>query len=384
MWKLSIRLLVILFAIAGRSVVVGQDGKTPVLAYSKTITEAQADLDAGKVEDARKKLQSTEKSLRSFEYEYLLARSVGKEPTPGLIQTIARPKVESRYGMINPISHQFVYICRDGSLHVHDLSKPGDPAQVHPQAERGAIWSGAFSLDGKAFAAGHANGDVVVWDTKTWKVKHAFAVGDKAPVRELVISPDGSAVIAEGKTEVELWSVSGDAPKKIAGVGERYNFGEGMAFSPKGDLIATGGMFDIVLFDAKTGEKKRSMRHASYTMGLEFSPDGKQIASAPRGNVNRFIAVFDVNGEKPVFNTGPFAGYIAGMVFTPDGKRIIATGTEKKVRVVDVATGAIVMTLDRPDHVAKPSITTDGRIVGWAEPGGYRFIDLGKKPEEAK
>jgi hypothetical protein len=30
--------------------------------------------------------------------------------------------------------------------------------------------------------------------------------------------------------------------------------GEGLAYSPKGDKIATGGMFDILVHDAKTGQ----------------------------------------------------------------------------------------------------------------------------------
>ena len=122
---------------------------------------------------------------------------------------------------------------------------------------------------------------------------------------------------------------------------------ESRTFSPKGDLIATGGMFDIILHDAKTGAQKSSMRHASYTMGLEFSPDGKRIASAPRGNVNKFLSVFDIENAKPLFTGGPFAHYIAGLAFTPDGKRVIATGPIQDVRLFDATTGTVVLKLTR-------------------------------------
>jgi WD40 repeat protein len=322
-----------------------------------------------------------------LEYDYLFARAgaaAARGAAPDLVRTVASPKVETRYGVLNDVDCQLVFICRDGGLRVHDLKAADAASKTVTHGERGAVWSGAFSRDGKTFVAGHEGGDVVVWDAKTWKVRHTVSLGEKWPVRELAVAPDSSAFVAEGKAELELWSLAGDRPKKVAGVGERYNFGEGLAFSPRGDLLATGGMFDIVLHDAKTGAKTKSMRHASYTMGLEFSPDGKRIASAPRGNVNRFLAVFDVAGGKALFHAGPFAGYVAGLAFTPDGKRVVATGVEKLVRLFDGATGEVVLALNRPERTARPAVSRDGRLLGWSEQGGYRFIDLGQKPGGGK
>jgi WD40 repeat protein len=282
------------------------------------------------------------------------------------------------------VDRQLAFICRDGSVRVHDLNAAEAEPKTVSREGGSAIWSGAFSHDGTTFVAGHENGDVVVWDAKTWKVRHTVSLGEKWPVREVAIAPDGSAFVAEGKEALELWSLADAKPKKVATVGERYNFGEGLAFSPQGDTIATGGMFDIVLHSAKSGELTRTLRHASYTMGLEFSPDGKRIASAPRANVNKFLSVFDIAGGKPLFTAGPFSEYVAGLAFTPDGKRVAATGPQKDVRLFDAATGEIVLTLKRPDHTAKPAFSRDGRLLGWSEPGGYRFIDLGKKADDNK
>jgi WD40 repeat protein len=352
--------------------------------YARAITQAQADLDAGRVTEARQRLDATDKALRSFEFEYLLARAQAapaKGAAPDLIRTLATPKVETRYAVLNELDRQLAFICRDGSVRVHDLNAPEAAPKTLTHEGAGAIWTGAFSHDGKTFVAGHENGDVVVRDAKTWKVRHTVSLGEKWPVRELAVAPDGSAFVAEGKAALELWSLAEGKPKKVAAVGERYNFGEGLAFSPKGDLIATGGMFDIILHKAATGEQTKSMRHASYTMGLEFSPDGKRIASAPRANVNKFLSVFDVADAKPVFTAGPFTEYVAGLAFTPDGKRVAATGPQRNVRLFDAATGVVVLTLSRTDHTAKPAVSRDGRLLGWSEPGGYRYIDLGKKPD---
>ncbi len=361
----------------------GQDAPSgdAVQEYARAVEQSRTDLDAGRVAAARERLEATPKDQRSFEYEYLLARARAageKGAAPDLVRTLALPKVESRYGVLNEVNRQLAFIGRDGSVRIHDLRTPDAAPRVVSPEKGGAIWSGAFSRDGKTFVTGHDNGDVVVWDATAWKVRHAVSVAAKLPVRELAVAPDGSAFVAEGQTALELWSLAGDQPRKVAGVGPRYAFGEGLAFSPQGDLIATGGMFDILLHDARTGEKTKTMRHASYTMGLEFSPDGKCIASAPRANVNKFLAVFDVAAGKPRFNAGPLAHYVAGLAFTPDGKRVAATGPLRDVRLFDAATGVVVFALGRPHHTAKPAVSRDGRLLGWNEPGGYRFIDLGK------
>ena len=286
--------------------------------------------------------------------------------------------------MLNETDRQLVFICRDGTLRVVDLNAAVAEPKVLSEAAGNAIWSGAFSHDGSTFASGHQNGVVVVWDVKSWKVRHRVPLGPSWPVRELALAPDGAAFVAESKSVLELWSLVDAQPKKIADVGRRYNFGEGLAFSPNGDLIATGGMFEVLLHNAKTGQRTSAMHHASYTMGLEFSPDGKRIASALRGNVNKFLGVFDVATGKLLFNAGPFQEYIAGMAFTPDGKRIAATGCEKLLRLFDATTGDIVLALTRPECGTEPAFSRDGRLLGWSESDGYKVIDLGKEPSEGR
>jgi hypothetical protein len=361
----------------------GADADPKFEAYLREIGMAQAELDEGKVDEATSRLDATEKSQRSFEFDYLKSRAKQATTVTGrasdLIRIVAKPDVECRYGVLNSVDRQMAFICRDGSLRIHDLTMTAIPAKSVAHPDAAAVWTGTFSHDGKLFFSGHQNGEVLVWNDK-WQIQQTIQLGANWPVRELVAAPDGSAFVAESQKELELWSLGNGEPKKVAAVGKRFNFGEGLAFSPKGDLIATGGMFDITLHNAKTGEAIRSMTHASYTMGLEFSPDGKQIASAPRGNVNKFLAVFGVTDDEPLFNAGPFANYVAGMAFTPDGKRIAATGCEKVLRLFDAATGQIVLSFKRPECGSKPAFSHDGRLLGWSEPDGYHFIELGKLP----
>lgn len=352
-------------------------------AYAQVTRQAQADLDAGRRDDVQRRLNSTDSAQRSFEFDYLQARlQTAKAGTPtDLVRKLAKPDVESRYGVLNGVNRQVVFICRDGGLRIHDLTAAESLPKLVAHPAGASIWSGVFSRDGATFFSGHQNGEVLVWDAANWKVRHTIHVGDNWPVRELAAAPDGSAFVAESQMQLELWSLAGATPTRVATVGPRYNFGEGLAFSPTGDKIATGGMFDILLYNSKTGEQIRSLRHASYTMGLEFSPDGKRIASAPRGNVNKFLAVFEVTQPNPLFNAGPFQDYVAGMAFTPDGKRIAVTSCEKELRLFDASTGEIVLALKRAACGAKPAFTHDGRLLGWSEPEGFFYVNLVEKPK---
>lgn len=351
--------------------------------YVDAIAGAQADLDAGRIADARQKLEATDKSMRSLEYEYLVARTSkaqDNEAAPDLLQMVKRPEVDTRYGVLDPVKRQVAFICRDGGVRVHDLDDLNGAPRTAMHETGGPIWTGAFSRDGATFVAGYQSGDVVAWDTTSWERRFSVSLGMK-PVRELVVAPDGLAFVAEGESAMELWRVVDDAPKKVADVGERYNFGEGLAFSPRGDLIATGGMFDILVFDAKTGKETITMPHASYTMGLEFSPDGTRIASAPRANVNKFLAVFDVASGEMQFNAGPFPCYVHGGIFTADGKRIVSAACEKVpfLQLFDSTTGELVFSLPRTTTGSRPTVSRDGRILGWSESDGYHFFDLSGK-----
>jgi WD40 repeat protein len=336
-------------------------------------------LDAGRIAEALKRLEATDPAIRGFEYEYLLARgnaANGQAPAPDLIRTIPTPDVDTRYGVLDKVNRRVAFICRDGTARTYDLKSPQAEPKLATHQDGGPIWSAAFSADGKTFVAGYQNGDVVVWDAGLWMTRHVISISDNKPVRTIAASPDGSAFVAEGESALELWSLAGDKPQKIADVGPRYNFGEGLAFSPQGDMIATGGMFDILLYNATTGEEVKTLSHASYTMGLEFSPDGKRIASAPRGNVNKMLAIFDIASGGPLFNAGPLEKHIDGLSFTPDGKRIIATGAQRSLRVFDTQSGTLLLNLDRATRTVNPAFSNDGRILGWFEATGYQHILL--------
>lgn len=62
-------------------------------------------------------------------------------------------------------------------------------------------------------------------------------------------------------------------------------------------------------------------------------------------------------------------------------KCVCATGCEDVLRFFDAATVEVVLSLSRPKCCQEPGFTASGRLLGWSEPDGYHFIDLGPKLE---
>ena len=148
-----------------------QDGAIPIPvtdSYIRDLDKVQSDLDAGRMAEARKSLDAINKSGPAFEFEYLSTRAAQSpdegKAAPDLIRKVARPNVDTRYGVLNPLNRQMVFICRDGSLRIHKLASPDKEFKTERHPTGATIWSGVFSYDGKSFLTGHENGEVLVWN----------------------------------------------------------------------------------------------------------------------------------------------------------------------------------------------------------------------------
>ncbi len=121
-------------------------------------------------------------------------------------------------------------------------------------------------------------------------------------------------------------------------------------FSPDGTKLLTGGLYQPVLWKAKTGERIGRLRetgwHGSVT-GVAFSPDGKLAAT---GYAGYYAKVWDVasrrlvrtvqNPEAPPLPRGlAHRGGMTVVAFSPDGRTLLVGDSEGGLVSWDVATG---------------------------------------------
>lgn len=106
------------------------------------------------------------------------------------------------------------------------------------------IWadSVAFSPDGKLVASGGSNGTIRLWETATGNEVRTLPHDKK--VNSVAFSPNGGLLAVglasdPGGKAVYLWDVAGG--NQVAALAGQRLWSEGVAFSPQGNVLASGG-----------------------------------------------------------------------------------------------------------------------------------------------
>lgn len=191
----------------------------------------------------------------------------------------------------------------------------------------------ALAPDGLRAAAVFDDGRLTVWAVATGTPVEEVT-GTAAPTATLAARADGlfSATLPDGKvltsTPTQVWAhertLGGEKDPSL--FIDRVN---AVRFSPDAQRLAAGGgepsrSGDLTLFDLATGKATATWRerHDDIVMCLDFSPDGKLLAS---GAADKIARVIEVASGKQVNLFEGHTHYVMGVAFRADG-RVLATG----------------------------------------------------------
>jgi WD40 repeat protein len=204
-------------------------------------------------------------------------------------------------------------------------------------------WVIAFSPDGKTIAGGGAiPREIHLWDMATKQKIVSLGTESHGAAMTVAFSPD-SRTIAIGSFDrvTRLYELpSGRLINSFKGHGAPV---EVVAFSPNGRILATAGRNEVIrLWDVGTSQSfHRLIRaHESHILAVSYSPDGRYLATA---GFDRTVVLWDSSGRHKLrsFMVG---GHVASLAFSPDGRLLALAGADGIVRLLEVATGAEVMT----------------------------------------
>ncbi|KAF9092087.1 WD domain protein [Mortierella sp. AD031] len=221
------------------------------------------------------------------------------------------------------------------------------------------IYYCCYSPDGRTFAVGLANGNIDLYESKTWKKTRTLS-GHTDPILNLVYSPNSQHIVSGGHDcTVRLWNLQSDEPgltlndypRPVAAV----------AFSPSGQLFASASDTTIWIREAKTGATVFELKgHTATASAVAFSPNGLNLVSS--GN-DSTIRVWDLETGAPglVFGNGHRPAFC--LAYSPDanGQQIVSGHTtDGKICLWDATTGDLSRTL--PGHASGVSKMVNGSL----------------------
>jgi WD40 repeat protein len=257
-------------------------------------------------------------------------------------------------GQEDPRGFEWYYFWR--LLHGYRLSMP----------HTDAVFSVAFSPDGKKMATGGPSREVKVWDKDSGRELMTLK-GHSTPVSSVAFSPDG-ARLATGSYDggVRLWDAG--AWRELVAINGHKDQTSSVAFSPDGKTLASGSWDGYVkLWDVATGRELKSIRaHTKWVWSVAFSPDGQKVASASEDRTVKLWSV-RLGWELATFKAHEASVYC--VAFSPDGSRLASGGYDNTTIIWDVATAKELKTLTgHALEVKSVAFSPDGKTLatgGW-------------------
>jgi WD40 repeat protein len=212
-------------------------------------------------------------------------------------------------------------------------------------------------------------------------VVHAPPAG-VTPVLGVAVSPDKSAVAASRGNQVHVYDAGSGkyvrslidpeltTPEKKPLKAAHLSLVESLEYSPDGKFLASGGYQEVILWDAQTGlPRQRLTGLADRVVALAFSAEGKLLAAG--GGVptqDGEVKVFEVATGKLVTDVkGGHSDTVFGLCFSPDGKKLASGGADKFVKVFELPSGKLLKAFEgHTHHVLGVGWKSDGKLLASA------------------
>ncbi len=218
------------------------------------------------------------------------------------------------------------------------LQSLAQPVRGILAAGPGVVTALAYGPGGTTLAAGYSSGAIRLWDLASHALVSTATWG--TAVGTLAFTSNGKTLDVAGPGAVGTWNLTDHATigaRRLGGT----SAGGAVAFSPDGEIAATGGEDgNVRLWTVATGQEIGAPMSSDLKPvdAVAFSPDGTTVAAA---SADGTVQLWDVaTGQEAATAMVASSAAVNTLMFSPSGT-ILATGdADGNVRLWAVATQA--------------------------------------------
>jgi WD40 repeat protein len=247
----------------------------------------------------------------------------------------------------------------DNTIHLCDVRSGKEMRVYRGHSDR--VVDIAFHPQEPVLASCSMDETIKLWDLNVSDQRATVLKAPGSTIRKLALPDTGPSVaIVRDDQSVEVWNT-------FTGIREhQVENGSFVAISPKGDVLATGNLNDLILTHFDTGASTvRCKGHDQKVMSAAFSMDGQRVVSVDQGG--KWIIWRASDGEKLMEQpelTG-LASWVLGAGFSPNGEKLLGhDNINDSLMVWDVgktATNSKYDAYDLPHTLVGVGMSDDGK-----------------------
>ena len=222
---------------------------------------------------------------------------------------------------------------------------------------------------------------------KLWNLRDNIVTtfrGHTAAINSVAFSPNGDLLASGGDDwTFRLWDVlGGQHIATLHHITDRTKSQvKAVAFSPDGELLATAGKH-VKLWRISDQTEIATLQHDGYVWALAFSRDGKLLAA---GDEEGTVKIWDVQKRRAIARLTGDTNSVYSVTFSPDSRILASAGYQGRIKLWNVANQELLGTLKNPGTAFTVDFSIDGKALAstghktvslWSVESGEKIVSL--------